>query len=126
MQTMVKATFTIIDDDSKAKRTEVIEMVYPMDDNRNFLKALIEYRQYGSNFNIGDKNEFSNIYVVKLICKYIDEIKSKESHLLSQYPISKMKIDSSAELISFVKDRKGHDFRYSIDSNNPLYFKNSI
>ena len=43
MQTMVKATFTIIDDDAKAKRTEVIEMVYPMDDNRNFLKALIEY-----------------------------------------------------------------------------------
>ena len=43
MQTMVKATFTIIDDDEKAKRTEVIEMVYPMDENRNFLKALIEY-----------------------------------------------------------------------------------
>tara|TARA_B100000959_G_scaffold121246_1_gene127435 strand:- start:11981 stop:12151 length:171 start_codon:yes stop_codon:yes gene_type:complete len=40
---MVKATFTIIDDDPKAKRTEVIEMVYPMDENRNFLKALIEY-----------------------------------------------------------------------------------
>ena len=43
MQTMVKATFTIIDDDEKAKRTEVIEMVYPMDDDRNFLKSLIEY-----------------------------------------------------------------------------------
>ena len=43
MQTMVKATFTIIDDDAKAKRTEVIEMVYPMDENRNFLKSLIEY-----------------------------------------------------------------------------------
>ena len=43
MQTMVKATFTIIDDDEKAKRTEVIEMVYPMDENRNFLKSLIEY-----------------------------------------------------------------------------------
>ncbi len=42
-QTMVKATFTIIDDDDKAKRTEVIEMVYPMDEDRNFLKALIEY-----------------------------------------------------------------------------------
>jgi|TARA_R100001480_G_scaffold145915_1_gene144280 hypothetical protein len=40
---MVKATFTIIDDDDKAKRTEVIEMVYPMDEDRNFLKALIEY-----------------------------------------------------------------------------------
>ena len=43
MQTMVKATFTIIDDDEKAKRTEVIEMVYPMDGERNFLKSLIEY-----------------------------------------------------------------------------------
>ena len=43
MQIMVKATFTIIDDDEKAKRTEVIEMVYPMDENRNFLKSLIEY-----------------------------------------------------------------------------------
>jgi len=40
---MVKATFTIIDDDEKAKRTEVIEMVYPMDEERNFLKSLIEY-----------------------------------------------------------------------------------
>ena len=43
MQTMVKATFTIIDDDDKAKRTEVIEMVYPMDEDRNFLKSLMEY-----------------------------------------------------------------------------------
>ena len=43
MQTMVKATFTIIDDDAKAKRTEVIEMVYPMDGERNLLKSLIEY-----------------------------------------------------------------------------------
>ena len=43
MQTMVKATFTIIDYDAKAKRTEVIEMVYPMDGERNFLKSLIEY-----------------------------------------------------------------------------------
>ena len=49
MQTMVKATFTIIDDDSKAKRTEVIEMVYPMDENRNFLKALIYYLEDDEN-----------------------------------------------------------------------------
>ena len=49
MQTMVKATFTIIDDDEKAKRTEVIEMVYPMDENRNFLKSLIEYLEDDDN-----------------------------------------------------------------------------
>ena len=43
MQIMVKATFTIVDDDDKAKRTEVIEMVYPMDEDRNFLKSLLAY-----------------------------------------------------------------------------------
>ena len=43
MQTMVKATFTIIDDSEKAKRTEVIEMVYPMNKEGNFLKSLIDY-----------------------------------------------------------------------------------
>jgi len=40
---MVKATFTIIDDSEKAKRTEVIEMVYPMNKEGNFLKSLIDY-----------------------------------------------------------------------------------
>jgi len=43
MQTMVKATFTIIDDSEKAKRTEVIEMVYPMNEEGNFIKSLIDY-----------------------------------------------------------------------------------
>jgi len=46
---MVKATFTIIDDDAKAKKTEVIELVYPMDEDRNFLKSLLEYLEDDSN-----------------------------------------------------------------------------
>ena len=49
MQTMVKATFTIIDDDAKAKKTEVIEMVYPMDEDRNFLKSLLDYLEDDNN-----------------------------------------------------------------------------
>ena len=48
MQIMVKATFTIVDDDDKAKRTEVIEMVYPMNEDRNFLKSLLEYLEEDS------------------------------------------------------------------------------
>jgi hypothetical protein len=43
MTTIVKAVFTIINDDEKAKRTEVIEMVYPMGEDDNFIKALLEY-----------------------------------------------------------------------------------
>ncbi len=43
MDSMVKAVVTNINDDEKAKRTEVIEMVYPMDEDGNFIKALVEY-----------------------------------------------------------------------------------
>jgi len=43
MTTIVKAVFTIINDDEKAKRTEVIEMVYPMGEDGNIIKALVEY-----------------------------------------------------------------------------------
>jgi hypothetical protein len=43
MDSIVKAVFTIINDDVKTKRTEVIEMVYPMDPDGNFIKAMIEY-----------------------------------------------------------------------------------
>lgn len=52
---MVKATFTIIDDDSKAKRTEVIEMIYPMDEERNFIKSLISYLESDDDTMTTDK-----------------------------------------------------------------------
>jgi len=43
MDSIVKAVFTIINDNEKTKRTEVIEMVYPMSEDSNFIKAMIEY-----------------------------------------------------------------------------------
>lgn len=55
MDTVVKATFTIIDDDEKAKRTEVIEMIYPMDEERNFLKSLVKYLESDDDEDTSDK-----------------------------------------------------------------------
>lgn len=55
MDTVVKATFTIIDDDAKAKRTEVIEMIYPMDEERNFLKSLVKYLESDDDQDTSDK-----------------------------------------------------------------------
>ena len=55
MDTVVKATFTIIDDDEKAKRTEVIEMIYPMDEVRNFLKSLVKYLESDDEEDTSDK-----------------------------------------------------------------------
>lgn len=56
----------------------------------------------GETYNIGGNNEWSNIALIKALCKLMDE-------LLNRTP------GTSESLISFVKDRAGHDFRYAID-----------
>jgi dTDP-glucose 4,6-dehydratase len=57
----------------------------------------------GRKYNVGGKNEWKNIDLIKLLCKIMD---SK----LDRAP------GSSEKLITFVKDRPGHDLRYAIDS----------
>lgn len=61
----------------------------------------------GETHNIGGNNEMQNIDIVKLICDIIDADDKFE-----KLPNSK----SRRELITFVKDRPGHDQRYAIDS----------
>lgn len=55
-------------------------------------------------YNIGGFNEWQNIELVKLLCKKMDEKLGRES-------------GESEKLISFVKDRPGHDLRYAIDAS---------
>ncbi|SFC64777.1 dTDP-glucose 4,6-dehydratase [Algibacter lectus] len=55
-------------------------------------------------YNIGGSNEWKNIDLVKLLCKQLDEkLNRKEG--------------SSENLITYVKDRPGHDLRYAIDAS---------
>jgi dTDP-glucose 4,6-dehydratase len=61
-----------------------------------------------STYLIGSNNEFTNLEVAKKICKIFDK---------------NFKTRNSEKLISFVKDRKGHDFRYAI--NNYKIFKDT-
>tara|TARA_Y100000591_G_scaffold281952_1_gene262042 strand:+ start:684 stop:1691 length:1008 start_codon:yes stop_codon:yes gene_type:complete len=56
----------------------------------------------GEQYNIGGGTEISNIKIVKMICSYLDKL----------LPIEKKKYSS---FIKFVKDRPGHDFRYSVN-----------
>lgn len=56
---------------------------------------------YGETYNIGGLNEKTNIEIANIICEKLDELRPKK--------------DSYRNLISFVDDRLGHDFRYSID-----------
>ncbi|OQX27287.1 MAG: dTDP-glucose 4,6-dehydratase [Desulfobacteraceae bacterium IS3] len=57
----------------------------------------------GETYNIGGRCEMPNIEVVRMICDLADEIKPEPSR------------GSRRELITFVKDRPGHDLRYAID-----------
>lgn len=59
----------------------------------------------GETYNIGGRSELANLETVKQICDLLDEILPDKR----QRPRS--------ELITFVKDRPGHDFRYAIDAS---------
>tara|TARA_B110000090_G_C13400420_1_gene453214 strand:+ start:2263 stop:3309 length:1047 start_codon:yes stop_codon:yes gene_type:complete len=54
-------------------------------------------------YNIGGFNEWKNIDLVKLLCKQIDQKLDRDA-------------GTSEKLITFVKDRPGHDLRYAIDA----------
>ncbi|NME67780.1 dTDP-glucose 4,6-dehydratase [Flammeovirga aprica] len=59
--------------------------------------------QKGGTYNIGGFNEYQNIDLVKLLCKQMDQKLGRTE-------------GSSEQLITFVKDRPGHDLRYAIDA----------
>ncbi len=58
----------------------------------------------GETYNIGGHNEWKNIDLIKVLCEIMDR-------KLSRKP------GSSAQLITYVKDRAGHDLRYAIDAS---------
>ena len=59
----------------------------------------------GETYNIGGRNERNNLYIVDKICSILDDKKPRENGT------------SYKDLISFVKDRPGHDLRYAIDAS---------
>jgi dTDP-glucose 4,6-dehydratase len=87
---------------------QIRDWIY-VEDHVRALKTISTRGKIGENYNIGGSSELKNIDVVKKICVYLDKIR----------PIKSFTYTS---LISHVKDRPAHDFRYSI--NNKKIFKN--
>ena len=58
----------------------------------------------GETYNIGGRNERTNIYIAQRICKMLDEMSPRKDG------------KSYESQIAFVKDRPGHDLRYAIDA----------
>ena len=86
------------------KGDQIRDWLYVGDHARALYKVVTE-GAVGETYNIGGHNEKQNIEVVKTICKILDELKPQINN------------QSYETLITFVKDRPGHDLRYAIDAS---------
>lgn len=74
-----------------------------VEDHARAIDLIFHKGEHGSTYNIGGHNEWKNIDLIRLMCRLMDT-------RLNRTP------GTSEALITFVKDRAGHDLRYAIDS----------
>lgn len=77
-----------------------------VEDHARALYKVVTEGEIGETYNIGGHNEKANIEVVKSICSLLEEFRPKK-------PAG---VESYESLITYVKDRPGHDVRYAIDA----------
>jgi dTDP-glucose 4,6-dehydratase len=85
-------------------------------DHATAIDSIFHKGRNGETYNIGGFNEWKNIDLVKLLCKLVDEKTGRPA-------------GESEKLITYVKDRPGHDRRYAIDAskiNKELGWKPSV
>ncbi|EJB8442519.1 dTDP-glucose 4,6-dehydratase [Vibrio parahaemolyticus] len=77
-----------------------------VEDHARALYKVVTEGEIGETYNIGGHNEKANIEVVKTICALLEELR----------PDKPAGVESYESLITYVKDRPGHDVRYAIDA----------
>lgn len=88
------------------KGNQIRDWLYVEDHARALYKVVTE-GQVGETYNVGGHNEKKNIEVVKTICALLEE-------LVPEKPAG---VDRYQDLITYVKDRPGHDIRYAINAS---------
>lgn len=87
------------------KGDQIRDWLYVEDHARALYKVVTEAK-VGETYNIGGHNEQKNIDVVKSICELLEELAPNKPEGVAHY----------VDLITYVKDRPGHDLRYAIDA----------
>jgi dTDP-glucose 4,6-dehydratase len=75
-----------------------------VEDHARAIDVIFHNGKIGETYNIGGNNEWKNIDLIKLMCMIMDQKLGRNT-------------GDSEQLISYVTDRAGHDFRYAIDSS---------
>lgn len=73
-----------------------------VEDHCDAIDCILRIGKVGETYNIGGQNEIDNLSLAKKLCRILDELRPERA--------------PHAQLISFVEDRKGHDWRYAIDN----------
>ena len=98
-----------------------------VDDHARGIDLIMRKGRKGESYNIGGINEWANIDIVNLVCDLVDQCLLDDADLQKQFPNAPVCHGKKAkELITYVKDRLGHDRRYAIDpskSNNEIGYK---
>lgn len=74
-----------------------------VDDHADAMIEILTRGRPGESYNIGSRAEHTNLEIITSICRILDDLRPQSTHRPHE------------SLISFVTDRPGHDFRYSID-----------
>ena len=97
------------------KGENVRDWLYVVDHARA-IDVIFHWGKIGETYNIGGFNEWKNLDLIKVLCKTVDRKIGRPE-------------GSSEKLITYVKDRAGHDLRYAIDASkimNELGWKPSL
>ncbi len=85
-------------------------------DHARAIEAVLERGRVGEVYNVGGKNEWTNIDIVRLVCALVDDAVQADATVAARFPSCPgAQGRRSDELITFVADRPGHDRRYAID-----------
>lgn len=88
-----------------------------VEDHCRGIDSVLESGRIGEVYNIGGNNEWNNLDIVRLLCDVLDARFHADARLAQRFPDAPAARGGAArDLVTFVPDRAGHDWRYAIDA----------